>query len=410
MKEKLTRNVGLKILSIVLAALLWIVITNIDDPYKTKRFTGIEVKVLNEEVIEHLNQEYDITEGETINIKVEARKSIIDKLRNSDFIATADFRHLSDVNAVRIEISCPKYGEAVEIIDGKYQEMLITRDVLDHQDKKVNIVVKGEVAKGFTIAEKTASPNMITVSGAKGRVDKISEITVEVDATNKSRPFNTTAALRAYDANGKLMDTDKLTFEYDNQPIETVDVSVSLYRTKTINLSISIAGKPAEGYSYAAPSYSPEQITIAGTDEMLKDIKYLPITVDITGANKNIEKEIDPLEWLPKGVILVNDTTIALNIKIEELDTKEMTVGSHDIDIHNLKDNCSITYNTTGGIYVVVNGSEEDIEYLTEEDLKPRIDLTDYSVGTYSAEIEFDLPEGVNLVNKPTISFNIIEK
>ena len=69
MKEKLTRNIGLKILSIVLAAILWLVITNIDDPIKTKNFYNVPVEILNEDAIASLNQVYDIKEGETIDLQ-----------------------------------------------------------------------------------------------------------------------------------------------------------------------------------------------------------------------------------------------------------------------------------------------------------------------------------------------------
>ena len=105
MKEKLTRNIGLKILSIVLAAILWLVITNIDDPIKTKNFYNVPVEILNEDAIASLNQVYDIKEGETIDFTVAARRSIIENLALSDFRVTADFSKLSDVNAVTIDIT-----------------------------------------------------------------------------------------------------------------------------------------------------------------------------------------------------------------------------------------------------------------------------------------------------------------
>ena len=38
MKDKLTRNIGVKILSVVIAAFLWLVITNVNDPVKSRTF------------------------------------------------------------------------------------------------------------------------------------------------------------------------------------------------------------------------------------------------------------------------------------------------------------------------------------------------------------------------------------
>jgi YbbR domain-containing protein len=61
MKEKLTKNIGLKILSIILAAILWLVITNVDDPEEAKTFTDIKVQVINEKAITSQDKVYDIT-------------------------------------------------------------------------------------------------------------------------------------------------------------------------------------------------------------------------------------------------------------------------------------------------------------------------------------------------------------
>ena len=50
MKNKLMKNLSLKILSVVAAFLFWLVIINVTDPTTVKTFYGIPVQVLNENV------------------------------------------------------------------------------------------------------------------------------------------------------------------------------------------------------------------------------------------------------------------------------------------------------------------------------------------------------------------------
>ena len=47
-KERVTHNFGLKVLSLVLAAMLWLVVINSQDPVETITFENIPVTIINE--------------------------------------------------------------------------------------------------------------------------------------------------------------------------------------------------------------------------------------------------------------------------------------------------------------------------------------------------------------------------
>lgn len=104
MKEKLTRNIGVKILSLLLATILWLVITNVNDPVQYKTFSDMQVTIKNESMVKNSKQSYEILEGEVVDFKVAARRSIIQNLKEYDFDVVADFDNLSIANSVEIEI------------------------------------------------------------------------------------------------------------------------------------------------------------------------------------------------------------------------------------------------------------------------------------------------------------------
>ena len=58
MKKKIMDNLALKLLSIIVAFIIWLVIINITDPTVIKRFNNIPVDILNENVITSSNQVY----------------------------------------------------------------------------------------------------------------------------------------------------------------------------------------------------------------------------------------------------------------------------------------------------------------------------------------------------------------
>ena len=60
MKNRIMKNLWLKLLALVVAFIVWLVIINITDPTISRQFTAIPVDILNENVITSANQVYEI--------------------------------------------------------------------------------------------------------------------------------------------------------------------------------------------------------------------------------------------------------------------------------------------------------------------------------------------------------------
>ena len=51
MKDFFTKNIGLKLLSVLLALLLWLTVMNVEDPTVTATISDIPVQIINDDVI-----------------------------------------------------------------------------------------------------------------------------------------------------------------------------------------------------------------------------------------------------------------------------------------------------------------------------------------------------------------------
>ena len=91
MKKKLIDNLSLKLVSVVLAIICWFVVMNISDYVMTVRIYDIPVEEINGEVLSGLDKVYDIVSGDTVDMIVKGRRSVVSKLEASDFVATADY-------------------------------------------------------------------------------------------------------------------------------------------------------------------------------------------------------------------------------------------------------------------------------------------------------------------------------
>ncbi|MDF2472748.1 MAG: hypothetical protein K0R21_530 [Anaerocolumna sp.] len=320
MKERLTRNISLKILSLLLAVVLWIVILNIDDPVYTDTFTKIPVTRINESALESKDKIYDVISGETVDVTVKAKRSILEELEVSNFRAIADLSELSIVNAVPIEVSVPGYGDEVEIIAQNDLTMKVSIENLVQEQFRIEIVEKGNVAEGHYIKDATARPNMLQVSGAESVISKIQRVVAEVDVNHEDESFMKSVEPKVYDKNGSLMDSSKMTFNYDE-----IDVTVSLLNTKEVNLFVEVEGTPYYGYEYVGIEYQPKQVEIAGEQSELDKVRYIIAVYNINNKSSDIVDEINIVDFITEDVILIDENqNAAINIDIEKIDVPDL--------------------------------------------------------------------------------------
>lgn len=405
MKERLTRNTGLKILSLLVAFLVWVVILNVDDPVITKTFRDIQVTTINENVLEEKDKVYEVVSGNTVDVQVKAKRTIMETLDNSDFQAIADLSKLSVVYAVPIDVSVPRYGDRVEIVKENYTMQVSLENLADKQ-LKINVVTSGTVAEGYYIKEKTTSPNIIKVSGAESLIDKVNEVVVEVNVNNERESFKKTAIPKVYDKNGTLMDSGNITLSYDE-----VDVSVDLLKTKTVNLFIDLKGTPYYGYRYKNFEYEPKQVVIAGEQSELDKVQYIMGEYNIDYKKEDIEDVVNIEDFIKNDVILIDENKNAvINIHIEKLKSKDINLSSSDIELKNLPPGKAANINSTDDIQVEVLGEEALLSGINKYNLKPYIDLSDSDIGTKSFNIQFSPPGGdLTITGGNSISVTISE-
>lgn len=405
MKERLTRNISLKILSLLLAVLLWVVILNVDDPVISDVIENIPVISINENVLKSKDQVYEVISGDTVDVKVKGKRSIIESLRTTDFQVIADLSQLSIVNAVPIDISVPEYNDKIEITDRDSFTMKVALENLDTQQFRINVVENGTVAEGYYIKEKTARPNMIQVSGAESIIKKIKEVVVEINVNNADESFKETAIPKVYDNNGTLMDSSKLTFNF-----EEVDVAIDLLKTKTVNLFIELQGTPYFGYEYVSFQYEPKQVVIAGEQEELDKVQYIMGEYSIVNKREDIEDEVNIEDFIKEDVILIDENQNAVvNIDIEKQETKEISFDTSEIEVRNIPEGMVYTINSNAIIRAKLYGNKDDLSAITRNTLKPFIDIAEEPIGTKLVNIQFDYDTSVSgiTVSNPSISITL---
>jgi len=398
MKEKVTHNFGLKLLSVGLAALLWLVVINSQDPVETVYFEDIPVTIINEEALVAKDKIPEVVEGDTISVAVEARRSVCDKLTKADIVAVADFEKISVTDAVPIDVSVKNYSKRdVEVVRGLNQVMKLRLEDSITKDFRVKISTTGQPKEGYVIGDMVASPNMISLTGSSTQISKIKEVVLMVDVDNVSEESKTKGIPVIYDMNGEAVNSSKVSMSTDE-----VAVTIPVLKTKIISIVVTTQGEPATGFEVGEISYQPQMVTVAGT---VSDLHLLGSTLnakcDITGQNGVVEENIDISSlWMESldSLRLVDEDKLAVTITMQPYEEKIFGLSEDAIELRGLQKGFRAEIGFLYETKVHISGKAASIKELTLQKLAPYIDLSEITTtGSYTLPICIDNLENLIL-------------
>lgn len=398
MKKKLMNNLVIKLLSVFVAFLVWLVIINVIDPTTTKHFSSIPVVILNENVITSANQVFEVESGDTVDVTVKGKRSFIEQLDETDFSASADLSKLSTVNTAGIQVKLNKPTKANVELDWNNEVLRISLEEKSSQQFKVQIDPQGNLADFYELGEMVAQPNMIEVSGGKSKIKRIGSIGVILGLNGEDDDFSKDLMPILYDREGDVIDGSNVTFSRD-----TVHVKVEVLPTKTIPVYVNVEGKPAEGYTLIQTDFKPDTVMIAGTKSELDKVKSLTIPVNVEGAKNDVESEVDLVDYMKDtGCRLVDDfNTVSIRCVIEKNGKRSFSFVNTDIAVKNLPEHLNFSYVDENERHnITITGGEEDLKSITMASLGASIDVAGLSAGRHLVDVVFELPENLKLKTK----------
>lgn len=412
--SRLTQNLGLKIAALIFAALLWLVVVNVDDPVDSVSFRNIPVSVSNEEVVTNKGKVYQIVDGtNTVNVTVYATRSVLAKLSADDIVATADLSQM-EVNTflVPIQVSVKGYEGKSITAEATPKNLQVEIEDVTKNSFPISVSTSGVPRDGYVVGEVTANPERITVRGSESMIANINKVVAQVNVEGRSSDCVLEAKLVYYDGNGNPMDASQLKSDIGE---EGVTVNVQILPKKNVQLQFNVSGMPAEGYIYTDLSCEPQTIQICGTEDVLSEIDVIEIpkdVINIEGKNSKIEISVDITPYLPEGVRLVDESAnnVIVIVGIEQEGSKTIELPVEAIRVDNLADNLKFAFDSVTEIQFQFAGIEEILEKL---DIRNAafIDLEKYTeTGTYEVTVNVEPIEGVSLLNKPVVKIILTEK
>lgn len=419
MKKLLTRNLGLKLASLLLAFVLWFLVAQIYDPKDTVTFNNIQVRLINTELLDEEGKVYEVLDNSNlVRVTVTGPQSIVkSELRRSDIVAEADMSKLTDINTIAITYYCENISNDSVEIKGNHDSVRLNVEDKTSKWIKLESNTIGDVASGYMIGNVTLDQTNIEVTGPKSAISQVDHAGVDINVTDSTTSLSANVDIKLYDA-----DDNELVLESVKKNVDSAYMTVEVLATKEVPVEIEYMGVPEDGYMATREvESSVPTVRIAGTVSTLVGISAITVPEDrmnITGQSDNLVDIINLKEYLPANVRLADksfDGKITATVYIEPIVSKDLTVAAENISVTGVPDGMEAEITSTAEEYnITVSGLSRDVSILHDSSVTGILNLTQWmedngveelTPGTYTIPVTFNLAEDITVV--PDINIHI---
>lgn len=397
-QELLMKDIGWKLLSVAIAAVMWFMVINITQPVDTR---GYSRPLVLENMDTLTRRGLTLGNGEElrnmkISVKVKAQRTALDRLNQSaEWIkASLDLSALEnavngDTVSIPVEVAMTGGGAGYDIVSKAPTAVEAVVETLMSKQMPVDIVVNGELPEGVYLSEPQISGEKITVSGPASLVKRVAAVRafVSVEDVQKAEPLRVRVA--AYDANGEGV---------RGVTINTAEVTVSytMHGAKQVPVMVDITGVPAAGHKIGEVTSSPQSVELIGTNEALDKITALQLeSIDISGRTLTLTRNYRLADYLPEGVRVKEGTeeNVRIVVEIGQQESREVILQPEQLEILGQED--GLEYRLENSVTLIVSGEQEALDALQPETLQGTVNAAGLSEGTHTAIVHVELPEGL---------------
>lgn len=391
MVKKLTSNLGWKVLSLVLAFLLWLTVINIEDPQVSTTIRGITVEKLNESAITSKKWSIQYVEGDIVDVKVKGKRSQVYKLSANNIKAYVDMKNISVTGAVDIQLDLPN---EVELVSKMPSSVSVQLESIIKKQFEIQYEKYGKVKAGYVDLSPIILPRTIELEAAESTIYKIDKVVVPVDVTGISSEITIAVTPRIYDYSGNELTGIR-------SDITQTQVRVPVEKSKILPINFTPLGEVAEGFSYQGFSLSETSVIVRGKEDLINALQEVAINkVSLDGLNKKTVVTVNLAKLLPDGVSLNQDKSVVeVTLDIEPIVTREFEFLPSEIKWEGIPEGKKVEIISTEPLKVLYKGVQSYINGLAKEELKPYIYIEEQSNGQHTIPVQWDEPQLIERVS-----------
>ncbi|MFA5528163.1 MAG: CdaR family protein [Peptostreptococcales bacterium] len=391
-----------KVLSVVIALVLWMYVIGGVNPENTQNFRNIPVQLLNTEQLKESGLVL-INENEFfVNLKLRGRMSDLSDLKTEQIRAIADLRGFSKgENNVTVEVILPSTIDLQEVNPSKIK---INIDQIIQKTKSIEVEYIGSTARGFIDRTPIISESEVIISGPKTYVDSVDKVVATINLNNASSDITQIVPI-------ELLDKNREKVPHITIDKKDIEIAIPVLSIKTVPIITSTLGPITSGYELVSMETIPATAQIIGEAVVLDQIDNLKAdTISLNGLSFS---QTIPLNIpVPENVTIKTSSIPIVKLYIEKIIGKTLNYEVSEIKIKGLNENKKVEFLNAGNFDMIVSDIESVINSLSKEDINVMMDVTDLEDGSYNLPISIEpINKYKSLISQPLfMDISIAEK
>ena len=369
MKKTNKQRAAQLILSILIAVALWIYL---DTELVTK--TTLDVKNIPVEFAdEHTtlaDRGFMLLSGydTTVDLKLEGSRNVLYELNEKAIRVVADTSSITSTGTQTLNYTVYYPRNGITTKSASADNITVTVGELYTKEIPVECEIVGEVAEGYFTGETVLDPEVLTLRAQRDDLLNISCAKLTVDISGATRSVVQTVDVQLYDYNGNPVENGNI-----RTNASLIQAKVPVLTTKEVELAMEFEGVPGAAMNSISCEITPKTVRLNGEADVLASIDKLVLAtlhVDDLALHQQSSYVVTP----PDGTWLVNGNEVAaVEITLEGISETVVTVNEAVFD---KLPNGMYAAMPSGGLSVRLWGLSEEIEEITEENLRVTADMS----------------------------------
>ena len=370
-----TRNLGLKIVALVFAILLWAYVLVALNPVRSKSIDDVPITL--EGYTDLLSRNLILVNSDLGMADVEVNATITNHsdLDASRITCRASLGTISAAGTYRLPLSVTVQSNLGTVASVDPRTVTVEVDNLIVKTVPVKLELTGTLPEGYeVVAESMVST--ITVEGAARYIEPTVRAVATVDLTGRTENVEESVNVVFYDKNDNEV---TVVTRSQNNPNVTVRATISAYKLVNIRPEVTLED---DVYYESINQVSPASVVLYGTSEALAAIDTVSTQALVLPAERGVVTR-DLTLVLPEGVSLKRgqSSSVTLNAVVTEK-TGEIALEA-PLTYANLGKDLAIADGAPTIAYLTVSGPLKQVEQVTPESLTVKVDLAGYGPGDW---------------------------
>ncbi|MBQ4146079.1 MAG: YbbR-like domain-containing protein, partial [Clostridia bacterium] len=312
MKNIFSNDNSLKVISVIVAILIWIYIIIVLDPAVEVNVRDLPIQFVGEEVLAERGISVVNESATAISIKVQGSRKRMGKYDMKTIIARVDMSGINEVGQTSLPVEVVVPFENVGISSQSHYNVQITTEELVEKQINLDIKTEGSLAENYMAGDITLSPESVTIKGPKSVVGKINKAGILLEYANADVDIDVELPIRFYGVDEKIIPVQDALMKRISQDIQSTKVHCEVVKLREVNITPRFS---AESYDErdavlndAKIAINPETVLIYGDDKVTAKIGTI-YTTEVPVEKFIDNKKAKAKLIIPEGVKILKDIT-----------------------------------------------------------------------------------------------------